>query len=69
MMLVVAGGAWMALIFQPRVRSLASGLGQATGFDSPARVPTIYLFKAALDVRGRVSNPRPIALTPCTHGP
>ena len=60
----VVGGMWMALIFRTHVWSLASGLGQATGFDSPVGVPVLYLFTAALDVRGRVSNPRPISLTP-----
>ena len=55
--------------FRPRVRSLASGLGQATGFDSSARFPTIYLFAAALSVRSRVSNPRPIALAPSNPCP
>ena len=44
--------------------SLASGFGQATGFDSPVGVPTIYHLSAALNVRSRVSNPRPIALSP-----
>ena len=55
----------MPSIIQTHVRSLASGLGQATGFDSPVGDPAFYLFSTALDVRGRVSNPRSIALTPC----
>jgi len=32
-------------------------------------VPTIYHLSAALDVRGRVSNPRPISLAPCNPCP
>ena len=65
----VASSVWMALIFRTRVRSLASGLCQATGFDSPEGVLTPYLFAAALEVGGRVSNPRPIALDPCNPCP
>lgn len=55
----------MPSIFRTHVRSPASGLGQAAGFDSPVGVPVPYLFSAALDVRGRVSNPRAISLPPC----
>ena len=55
----------MPSITRTHVRSLASGLGQATGFDSPVGVPVLYLFAAALDVRGRVSNPCAISLPPC----
>ena len=69
MTLAVAGGVWIALLYLPHVWSLAFGLGQATGFDSPVGVPAFYLFAAALDVRGRVSNPRPIPLTPCHPRP
>ena len=69
MTLAVAAGAWMPSIYRLRVRSLASGLGQATGFDSPAGVPMLYHFAAALDVRGRASNPQPISLTPSNPCP
>ena len=59
----------MTLIVRTRVRSLASGLGQATGFDSPPGVPVLYLFLAAREVRGRVSNPRSISLPRCNPCP
>ena len=41
MMPAVAGGAWMPSKSQTHVGSLASGFGQATGFDSPVGIPTI----------------------------
>ena len=62
----------MALIFRPHVWSLASGLGQATGFDSPVGVPAFYLFAAALDVRPCVAASRtlgPSLSRPAIHAP
>ena len=50
-MAAVAGGMWMTLIFRTHVWSLASGLGQATRFDSSVGVPVLYHFSGALDVR------------------
>ena len=54
----------MASIFRTWVWGLASDLGHATGFDSPVGDPVLYLFAAALKVHGRVTNARPIAMTP-----
>ena len=60
-----ASTVWMASIIRTHVRSLASGFGQATRFDSSVGVATVYLFAAALEVRARLSNPRSIPLTRC----
>ena len=54
----------MASIFRTWVWGLASDLGHATGFDSPVGVSVFYLFSAALQVHGRVTHPRPIAMIP-----
>ena len=62
---VVTGTAWMASNFLTRVWSPASGLCHAARFDSSVGASMLYLFSAALEVGGRVSNPRPIALARC----
>ena len=55
----------MPSIWETHVRPLASDLGQATRFDSSVGVPMLEGFSGALNVRGRVSNPRSIALSTC----
>ena len=52
-----------SILYNP-VRSPAYGLGRAAGFDSPVDLTASYVFTAAPEVRGSVSNPRAVAPAP-----